>query len=112
ETPELLHRVRLLGDGLPRGRHELRHLLAEDRDEDVFFRLEVEVDRARGDPGCARNVRHARVPVAFPGEDPNRGVDDLLGFLGIAHEWETESRFILWSPVVTVKRKMGVGPSP
>ena len=64
---------------------ELRHLLAEERDEDVFLGLEVEIDGAGGDPRLARDVRDPRVVVALAGEDPNGGLDDLLGLVGIAH---------------------------
>src|SRR3972149_2305934 len=73
---------RELGDRVAHQRHPLGHLLAEERDEDLVLRLEVEVDRAGGDPGLARDVRHARVVVAVAREHADRGVDDLLRLVG------------------------------
>src|SRR6266545_2678272 len=85
ESAHLGHGIRLIRHGLPELRHELRHLLAEQRGEDVFLRLEIEVDGAGGDSRLTRDVGDARVEIALPGEDPDRGFDDLLGLVGIAH---------------------------
>src|SRR6266849_5872655 len=85
EPPHLGHCVGLVGDRAPQGRDEGRHLLPEERDEDVFLGLEVEIDGPGRDPGLARDVRHPRAEVALAGEDPNRGLDDLLGLVWIAH---------------------------
>src|SRR5262245_30418133 len=86
EPADLGDGIRLRRDGAPERRDELRHLLAEEGDEDVLLRLEVQIDRPRGDPRLARDVRHPRVEVALPGEHPDGGVDDLLGLFGIAHD--------------------------
>src|SRR6266545_5021131 len=86
QAPHLGDRVPLLRDRPPQGRHELRHLLAEERDEDVFLGLEVKIDGAGGDPGLARDVGDAGTEVSLPGEDPDGGVDDLLGLVGIEHD--------------------------
>src|SRR3990172_399597 len=86
DPPDLLERVRLAGDRVAHQRHPLGHLLAEERDEDLVLRLEVEVDRAGGDPGLARDVRLARVVVAVAREHADRGVDDLLRLVGVAHD--------------------------
>src|SRR5712692_7496748 len=85
EPAHLGHRVRLIRHGLPELGHELRHLLAEQRGEDIFLRLEVEIDGAGGDSRLTRDVGDAGVEIALPGEDPDRGFDDLLGLVGIAH---------------------------
>src|SRR5206468_11879954 len=76
-----------LHDALPisQDADEARHLLAEEGDEDLVLRLEVEVDGAAGDPRLARDVRHARVVEAVAREHAHGRVDDLLGLVGIAH---------------------------
>jgi len=86
EAPELGDRVREVGDGFAEERHPLRHLFAKEPDEDVVLRLEVEVDRAARHAGLPRDVRDAGVVVAMTGKHPDRGVDDLLRLLGIAHD--------------------------
>src|SRR5438445_403209 len=73
------------GDLLAQDADEARHLLAEEGDEDLVLRLEVEVDGAAGDPRLARDVRHARVVEAVAREHAHGRVDDLLGLVGIAH---------------------------
>src|SRR6266404_2255266 len=65
--------------------HEARHLLAEEGDEDLLLRLEVEVDGAAGDARLARDVGHARVVEAVARKHAHGRVDDLLGLVGIAH---------------------------
>src|SRR5581483_7833776 len=72
--------------------------------------LEVEVDGAGGDPGLARDVRHARVEVALSREHAHRRLDDLLGLLRIAHG-EDEPRFILCAGPEAVKRKWAGSPA-
>src|SRR5215510_7681156 len=86
ESPQLRHGVALLGDGSPQRAHEAGHLLAEQRDENLLLRVEVEIDRAGRDARLARDVGHARVEVALPGEHLDRGFDDLLRLIGIAHD--------------------------
>src|SRR5881296_52485 len=88
-------RIALGGDLAPDRRDPLRHLLAEEGDEDLVLGLEVEVDRAARDAGLAGDVRDARVVVAVSREDANRGLDDLLRLVGVAHEFLTEPPFIL-----------------
>src|SRR5882724_10964522 len=73
DLPDLRQRIALGGDLAADRGDPLRHLLAKERDEDLVLGLEVEVDRAARDAGLAR-------------EDANRGVDDLLRLVGIAHE--------------------------
>src|SRR6185369_2349317 len=85
QPADLRHRVRLAGDLPAQVGHEGRHLVAEERDEDLLLGLEVEVDRATRDAGLARDVRHARVVVAIAREDADGGLDDLLGLVGISH---------------------------
>ena len=87
DLPNLRQGIALGGDFPPYRRDPLRHLLAEERDEDLVLGLEVEIDRAARDAGLAGDVRNARVVVAVPREDANRGVDDLLGLVGVAHEF-------------------------
>src|SRR4029077_6767245 len=87
DLPDLRQWVALGGDLPAYGRHPLRHLLAEQRDEDFVLGLEVQVDRAAGDAGLAGDVRDARVVVAVPREHADRGVDDLLRLVGITHEF-------------------------
>src|SRR5215467_13422151 len=79
--------IALGGDFSPDRRHPLGHLLPEERDEDLVLGFEVEIDRAAGDAGLARDVGDARVVVAVSREDANRGVDDLLGLVRVAHEF-------------------------
>ena len=86
EPPQLGDGVVLLGNGLAHRLHEPRHLLPEERDQDLFLGVEVQVDGARGDPRLARDVGDARVEVSLSGEDPKGGLDDLLWLLGIAHD--------------------------
>jgi hypothetical protein len=86
DLPDLRQRIALGGDLAADRRHPLRHPLPEEGDEDLVLGLEVEVDRAAGDARLARDVGDARVVVAVTREDANRGVDDLLGLVGIAHE--------------------------
>ena len=38
-----------------------------------------------GDAGLSRDVRDPRVEIALSREDPNRGLDDLLGLVWITH---------------------------
>jgi len=85
EAPQAGLGLRHLGDLAPEVGDERRHLLAEERDEDLLLGLEVEVDRAAGDAGLARDVGHARAVVAVAREDADGGLDDLLGLLGISH---------------------------
>src|SRR5882724_7114740 len=94
EPAELGRWIGLAGNLLAQGADEARHLLAEERDEDLVLRLEVEVDGAAGDACLARDVRHARVVEAVAREHAYGRVDDLLGLVGIAHGL-TEPRFIL-----------------
>ncbi len=86
EPPQLGDGVALLGNGLAHRLHEPRHLLPEERDQDLFLGVEVQVDGARGDPRLARDVGDARVEISLSGEDPKGGLDDLLWLLGIAHD--------------------------
>src|SRR5580765_8094152 len=79
------HRIGLAGHLAPLMRDEARHLLPEERDQDLFLGLEVEIDGSARDPGLARDVRHARVVVAGPREVADGGVDDLLWLFGISH---------------------------
>src|SRR5438876_3553366 len=85
DFPDLREGLALGGDLLPHEGHPLGHLLAEEPDEDVVFGLEVEVDGATRDTRFPRDVRDARVVVAVAREDADRGVDDRLRLLGIAH---------------------------
>src|SRR2546422_10990219 len=85
DLADLRKGVALGGDLLPHEGHPLGHLLAEEPDEDVVLGLEVEVDRATRDARLARDVRDARVVVAVAREDADRGVDDRLRLVGIAH---------------------------
>src|SRR5712691_11542985 len=85
DLADLRERIVLRGDLLPGERHPLGHLLAEERDEDVVLGLEVEIDRAARDSCLARDVRDARVVVAVAREDADRGVDDRLRLVRIAH---------------------------
>src|SRR4029453_4665230 len=85
ELSDLDHRIGLAGHLAPLVRHEPGHLLPEERDQDLFLGLEVEVDRPARDPGLARDVGDARVVVAGPREDADGGVDDLLWLVGISH---------------------------
>src|SRR5215468_8778164 len=82
----LRQRIALGGNLAAHRRDPLGHLLAKQGNEDLVLGLEVEVDRAARDPRLAGNVRDARVVVAVSREDANRGVDDLLRLVGIAHE--------------------------
>src|SRR5688572_1029587 len=85
EPGELRHRVRLVGDRLAQAPHELGHLVAEERDEDVVLGAEVEIDGPRSNAGFPGDVGDARVVIALAGEDPNGRLDNLLGLLRIAH---------------------------
>src|SRR3989442_409628 len=66
-------------------RHRVGHLLAEERDEDLVLGLEVEVDRAAGDPRLTGDVGDARVVVAGAREHADGRVDDLLRLARITH---------------------------
>src|SRR5687767_11775013 len=83
--------------------HEGRHLLAEERDQDLVLGLEIEIDGAAGDAGLPCDVGHARVVEAVAREDAHGGVDDLLRLVGIAHAL-TEPRFILRSVLKRCQR--------
>src|SRR5213593_660844 len=98
DLPDLRQRVALGGEFSPYQRDPLRHLLAEQGDEDLVLGLEVEVDRAARDARLAGDVRDARVVVAAAGEDADRGGNDLLRLVGIAHRYLTEPPFILRAP--------------
>src|SRR2546426_1071929 len=87
DLPDLRQRIALGGELLPYQRYPLRHLLAEQGDEDLVLGLEVEVDRAARDARLAGDVRDARVVVAAAGEDADRGGNDLVGLVGIAHQF-------------------------
>src|SRR4030095_12221812 len=85
QLSDLDHRIKLAGQLAALMRHEPGHLLAEERHQDLFLRLEVEVNRPAGDPGLARDVRDPRVVVAGPREHADGRVDDLLWLFGISH---------------------------
>src|SRR5574341_57672 len=85
DLPDLGDRIPFAGDRLPHERHPLGHLLAEQRDEDLVLRLEVEVDGAARDARLARDVRDARVVIAVAREHADRGGDDLVRLVGITH---------------------------
>src|SRR2546421_2252533 len=85
EPPQLGGRLGLARDLLAQRAHEARHLLAEEGDEDLVLRLEVEVDGAAGDARLARDVGHPRVVESIAREHAHGRVDDLLGLVGIAH---------------------------
>src|SRR5213076_1314944 len=85
DLADLRDGVAFRGDLLPHEGHPLGHLLAKERDEDVVLGLEVEVDRAARDSRFARDVRDAGVVVAVAREDADRGVDDRLRLVGVAH---------------------------
>src|SRR5215510_5718490 len=85
QAAELGGRVRLSGNLLAQRAHEARHLLAEQRDQDLVLGLEVEIDGAAGDARLARDVRDTRVVEAVAREHAHGRVDDLLGLVGIAH---------------------------
>jgi uncharacterized membrane protein YgcG len=53
-------------------------VLAEDRDEEIFLAVEVEVDRAVGDAGRLRDLGDLGVEVAVAGEDVDRRAEDAL----------------------------------
>src|SRR5262245_17919333 len=103
QPADLDHRIRLAGDLPALLGNEAGHLLAKERDQDLFLGLEIEVDRSTRAPGLARDVGHSGVVVAGPREDADGGVDDLLRLLGITHVRAglsgrrvlSESRFIL-----------------
>src|SRR6266849_1974424 len=95
DLPDLRQRVALGGELSPYQRDPLRHLLAEQGDEDLVLGFEVEVDRAARDARLAGDVRDARVVVAAAREDADRGGNDLLRLVGIAHQFLTEPPFIL-----------------
>src|SRR5215472_11364651 len=86
EAAHLARRIGLVGDGLAHDVDKVGHLLAEEADQDVVLRLEIEIDRPRGDPRFSRDVGHAGVVVPLAGEYPHGGFDDLLRLVGIAHE--------------------------
>src|SRR5712691_2063672 len=85
QLPDLRLRPALRRDLAADEGHPLRHLLAEERDEDLVLGREVEIDGPAGDPRFAGDVGHARVVVAGACEHPDGRVDDLLGLGRIAH---------------------------
>src|SRR5215470_16309400 len=87
ESPHLAGSVGLIGDGLAHDVDEVGHLVTKEADEDVVLRLEVEIDRSCGDARFPSNVGHAGVVVTAAGKYPDRGLDDLLWLVRIAHEW-------------------------
>ena len=52
--------------------------LLDDGEEDLLLAVEVEVEGAARDAGARDDVADAGVPVALAGEDPGRGVEQLL----------------------------------
>src|SRR5436309_14514600 len=85
DLADLREGVALRGDLLPHECNPLGHLLAEEPDENIVLGLEVEIDGAARDARFARDVRDARVVVAVAREDADRGVDDRLRLVGVAH---------------------------
>src|SRR2546425_322242 len=75
----------LRGDLAADERHPLRHLLPEERDEDLVLGAEVEIDGAARNPGFSSDVGHARVVIPVASEHADGRVDDLLRLGRIAH---------------------------
>ena len=68
-------------DLFPRGVERFFNAAVEDRMQDVFLALEVQVDGAVGDPGFARDVGDFRIEVTVVGEDAGSGAQDCLTFI-------------------------------
>src|SRR4051812_24193557 len=71
-----------VGDGALERLQIVARVLAEDRDEQIFLAVEVEIDGAVGDAGRLRDLRHLGVEVAVPREDVDGGAEDALAFGG------------------------------
>ena len=56
------------------------HAALEDRDQQIVLALEVEVDRAGGDAGGARDIGDLSVEIPALGEDINRSAKDRVTF--------------------------------
>src|SRR5205814_990958 len=76
DATQLFARVCETGDLAPCLFQRSRNAAIEDRVQQFFFALEVEIDRAVGDTGGARHVRHLRVEVAVAREDLGGGAQD------------------------------------
>jgi hypothetical protein len=82
DLPQLVARVRERARARPRVRDGLADPAVEERAQDFFLALEVEVDRAVGHARDARHVRDLRVEVAAAGEDFGGGAQDGLALVG------------------------------
>ena len=60
----------------------LAHRALEERDQQVVLAAEVEVDRAGGDAGGARDVGDLRLEEAVAGEDLRGGLENRVAFVG------------------------------
>src|SRR5205823_2016218 len=78
---QLLARVSDLRQLLAAGGDGLRRVAVEDGAQDFFLALEVEVDRAVGHSGGARDVGDLRVEVAVAREDLRGGAHDGLALV-------------------------------
>lgn len=50
----------------------------EDRQEQCFFAVEIQVERAAGDAGAPDDVRHAGAAISLPRKDPRGCIQQLL----------------------------------
>src|SRR5205085_7528493 len=82
DAPQLLTRVCQVGDLRARVCQRVGYTAVEDRMENLFFALEVEIDRAVGHARDARHIRDLRIEVAVASEDLNGGAQNGLALVG------------------------------
>ena len=80
QAAQPLGRIAQIGDRGAAGLQTLAHAALEDRDEQVVFAFEVEIDRAGGDAGGAGDVGDLGVEEAALGEDVDGGAEDGVAF--------------------------------
>jgi len=80
QAAQPLARIPQVGGGGAAGREPLAHAALEDRDQEIVFAFEIQVDGAGGDAGGAGDVGDLGVEEAALGEDVNRGAEDGVAF--------------------------------
>jgi len=74
--------------------HRLFHAAIENRVQDFFLALEIEIDGAVSDAGLASNVRDFGIEVAVVRKDSDRGTQDRAAFVSTAGRADGNERAV------------------
>jgi len=98
EGPHLFERIAHLGNGFPHPLDPKLHLLFEERDQDIVFVFEIEIDGAVRHACFACNLGNLRVVEALFRKNLYSGLDNLVVFSPVFF-FEGHTDFSLLRPV-------------